>query len=460
MIQRLDESMGFPNREFGDVYHNPSDPEDKMVFQDFKAYPDGAPNWPDIRTRDRDWKKIGHWMAQQGQIKELNKPNAGMLAMMAVHMLDPKTKQHWFFVKWVKDNLNLRGKFTGIPAGAVSDTHPGLVFKKGASETYRLKPTDIMSGAGPYTAKDVTTAINNIPATAGPPDLILQLQQAVSAAAKRQPWPITIENGAQYLAFHSKYTNEWLAPLALSGGTIPGPDRKNLETNLLAGKSMVNSKIFYSASVTETLSDSSVEASNGMTIYISSKQQGGGAAASLTGIHGVLEKKKAEFGSGFMRNPKVARFVKIVKLIVENGQTDGMLMVALYLGIITEDSWEGIVTGNHKKVAADVKALMKKFNARVDNPNYNPKFHLIAAIAQEVANRLNQEDFTDVFKAIINKASLVQVYMRTKIRDRVNLDILGMDVVWPPVFSGRIIFTAQKNFTSSEVRGKLGFKIT
>jgi hypothetical protein len=62
-------------------------------------------------------------------------------------------------------------------------------------------------------------------------------------------------------------------------------------------------------------------------------------------------------------------------------------------------------------------------------------------------------------KAIINKASLVQVYMQTKIRNKKDLDILGMQVVWPPVFSGKVIFTAQKTFTGSEVRGRLGFKI-
>lgn len=458
MIQQLDESVGFPNREFGDVYHNPSKPEDIMVFQDFKAYPEGLTAWPDVARRDKEWRKIWHWMDQQGEVKELNSPNAGMLGVMVVHMLDPKTKQHWFFAKWVKDVSIVKGKFTGIPAGAIGDEHPGLVYKTGASETYRLKPADIMSGAGPYTAKDVTTAINNIPATAGPPDLILQLQQAVSAAAKSQPWPITIEDGAQYLAFHTKYTNEWLAPLTLSGGMIPGPDRIMLEKNLLVGKSMINSKVFYSMSVGETLSDSSIEQA-GFKIFISSKQQGGGAAASLQGLYDVLKNKKAEFGTGFFKNPKVAKFVEVIRLIVENGSLEGMLLSAVAVGTIPEQDMKLLMAGQHAEVSAKTKKLMASFNARQDNPNYSPYYHQVAAIATAMCAKLNEEDYTDVFKAIINKASLVQVYIKTKIRNKKDLDIQGMDVVWPPVFTGKVIFTSQKTFTSSEVRGRLGFKI-
>jgi hypothetical protein len=458
MIQQLDESVGFPNREFGDVYHNPSNPQDAMTFQDFKAYPDGQSSWPDAVKRDKDWKKLWHWMQQIGTVKELNKPNASMLGVLVVHMLDPVLNQHWFFAKWVKDLTVIKGKFTGIPAGAINDTHPGLVYKKGASESYKLKPTDLMSSAGPFGPKDVMSAVKNIPATAAPADLIQQLQFAVNHVAARKPWPISIPNGAQYIAFHSKYTNEWLAPMTLSAGMIPGPDRLMLEKNLMAGKSMVNADIYYSSSVSETLSDSSID-KDGFKIYISSKQQGGGAAASLQGIYDVLTSKKKEFGTGFFKNAKVARFVRIVTDIVARGSLDGMLHAAAEMGVITQEEIVYLESKQMKKVSAKTKKLASSFNARTDNPNYDPYYHLIAAIATATCAKLNAEDYTDVFKAIINKASLVQCYMQTKIRNKTDLDILGMQVVWPPVFSGKVIFTAQKTFTSSEVRGRLGFKI-
>ena len=239
---------------------------------------------------------------------------------------------------------------------------------------------------------------------------------------------------------------------------IPGPDRIMLEKNLLAGKSMVNSKVYYSMSVGETLSDSSIEQS-GFRIYISSKQQGGGAAASLQGLYDVLKNKKAEFGTGFFKNAKVARFVKIISYIVENGALEGMLLSAVHVGTIPEQDMKLLMAGQHTKVTAKTKKLMASFNARQDNPNYNPYYHQIAAIATAMCAKLNEEDYTDVFKAIINKASLVQCYMQTKIRNKKDLDILGMQVVWPPVFTGKVIFTAQKTFTGSEVRGRLGFKI-
>lgn len=459
MIQQLDESVGFPNREFGDVYHNPSKPEDSMVFQDFQAYPTGLTAWPDAARRDKDWKKLWHWMTQQGEVKELNTPNAAMLGVMVVHMLDPKTKQHWFFSKWVKDISSVKGKFTGIPAGAIDDAHPGLVYKKGASESLKLKPTDLLNMIGPWSAQQLMREIGNWDLRAqGPEDLVSQLMEAIVHVAQRKPWPCTIEDGAQYLAFHSKYTNEWLAPLALSAGMIPGPDRTMLEKGLLAGKSMINADVYYSMSVSETLSDSSID-KDGFKIYISSKQQGGGAAASLQGLYDVLKNKKAEFGSGFFKNPKVAKFVKIIGSIVENGSLEGMLMAAVAVGTIPEQDMKLLMAGQNTKVSAKTKKLMLSFNARQDNPNYSPYYHQVAAIATAMCAKLNDEDYTDVFKAIINKASLVQVYMQTKIRNKKDLDILGMQVVWPPVFSGKVIFTAQKTFTGSEVRGRLGFKI-
>ena len=459
MIQQLDESVGFPNREFGDVYHNPIKPEDSMVFQDFKAYPEGLTAWPDAARRDKEWKKLWHWMKQQGEVKELNTPNAAMLGVMVVHMLDPKTKQHWFFAKWVKDISIVKGKFTGIPAGAIDDAHPGLVYKKGASESLKLKPTDLLNMIGPWSAQQLMREIGNWDLRAqGPEDLVSQLMEAIVHVARRKPWPCTIEDGAQYLAFHSKYTNEWLAPLALSAGMIPGPDRTMLEKGLLAGKSMINADIYYSMSVSETLSDSSID-KDGFKIYISSKQQGGGAAASLQGIYDVLTSKKKEFGTGFFKNAKVARFVRIVTDIVARGSLDGMLHAAAEMGVITQEEIVYLESKQMKKVSAKTKKLASSFNARTDNPNYDPYYHLIAAIATATCAKLNAEDYTDVFKAIINKASLVQCYMQTKIRNKTDLDILGMQVVWPPVFSGKVIFTAQKTFTSSEVRGRLGFKI-
>jgi hypothetical protein len=458
MIDQLDESTGFPNREFGDVYHSPINKDDVLIFQDFKAYPDDAVQWTDSAKRDKAWNKIQHYLKQVGEIKELNKPNAGMLGVLVVHMMDPKTKKHWFFCKWVRDLSVVKGKFTGIPAGAIADDHPGFVYKKGASESYKLKPSDIMGGEGPFTPQQVVAAVKRIPGNAGPPDLIEQLQFAVEQIATRKPWPITIIDGAQNMSFHTKYTNEWLAPLVLSAGMIPKQDRTNIELNLMAKKSMVNSSIYYSKGVSDTLSDSSIE-KEGFRVYISSKQQGGGAAASILGIYEVLTKKRSEFGTGFFKQPKVAQFDKIVKLIVNSPSLEGMLAVAIMMGVITDAEYELILAGQVNKLPAKTKKLAQTFNARKDNPRYNPYFHLIAAIATATCARLNQIDFTDVFKAIINKASLVQCYLHTKIRNTKDLDLLDMQTVWPPIIEGKITFTAQKNFTSSEVRGRLGFKI-
>lgn len=466
-------SSGFPNRQFGDVYHNPNEPTDLMQFQDFKSYPKdidkawrgpSSDNWPTESVRNSKWNQIKTVLEKIGSIKEVNKPISSLLGVLVAHMFDPKTKEHWFFVKWVENVKIVVKKFTSIPAGTIHDAHPGLIFGKGSSETYKLKPSNVLGNdSGPYSPIEIWKRINKI-TTGAPVELISQLSQAVNDASKKKNWPITITGGAQYSAFHTKYTNEWIAPIALSRG-YPNSQKKMLEIALFDGQPMDGAEIFYSTSPTEKLTDSYIE-KNVSRIDISSKQSNsGGAAASLDGIYEIYMKKKLEFPRGFFNRPQVKDFIQVVSVIMSSPATEGMLNVAVILGIIAENQIRPLLDA--KRGMSDSAAgyspetiqLRMRYGAKINHPDYDPHRHLIAGIAKAVCEELNKKGFSDVFKAILNKGALVQCYIST-VTSGDDLNLTGMRIVWPAEFDGDIVFTSGKTFDATRgTTGRLGFKI-
>jgi len=458
----LTEASGFSNRELGDIYHNPHDPSDLLEFRSMTPYPTNATAWPDAATAQKAWAKIRARLS--GEVIEVNKPNAGLLSVMVVYMWDPATSEDFYFAKWTKDTTSMQGKFLNIPAGAREAEHPGYKFKKGASETYLLKPSDVLSSAGPYNVQRIISALNGITAEAAPADVTEQLQTAVSELSIHD-WPITIPGGSKYAAFHSKYTNEWLAPIAVSQGKISAADVKKIQQGIAGGKSFRGAQIYYPVSGSETLIDSYIRRGD-VNIQISSKAQGGGASASIKGIRDTVEKFRDRFDAGFFRKTKVKKFMDAIDSIMDRSAIDGVLHLAETLQIISANDAAILELQSNfetnpnrvQRLSKKTRDLMIDYPAATDNPNYKPYFHAVMAVAKAVCKQLNADNYTDQFREILNKADMVQCYLNTKVKGD-DLVLTGMDVIYPAVFSGNIWFTAGKAYTSTAIKGRIGFKI-
>jgi hypothetical protein len=63
---------------------------------------------------------------------------------------------------------------------------------------------------------------------------------------------------------------------------------------------------------------------------------------------------------------------------------------------------------------------------------------------------------TDFFKAVLNKASMVQVYTDTQ-RSAKGIAFSDFNVVWPPTFTGSIIIESDHYTSNAKPSKKISF---
>lgn len=461
----LQESRGFAARKPGDQFVDPTNTEDLATFEGLTLLPEAGTESFDSNQEFldayRDWKTQTE---QTRTVYELNKPISVIRSAMVVNMDTPRGLES--FVLFTKDNRKLEGRLTDIPPHTIPN-HGGYVLNRATSLSERagLKPSDVLSGKKMYSPKQVAALLDPARATAGD-EAVDQMQGYLTALASKQGKDYVIKNGAKNASLHQKYLGEWAAPVALITGQFdPISQLPELEDAMLEGQSIKNAKIVYNTNVSEALFDSSVDL-KGMEILISSKaHKGGGAAASLKGIHDTINNKQEEFPSEFWTNPKNQRFRDIVDNIMTKSAIDGVLELASQEKIIPKNDVAKIKDAIQSKDADETafsiatQRMMADYAANKNHPNYNAGKHALASISRKLCKKLNDENYTDVAKAILNKSNVVQMMFVTGVKGA-DLVAKGFQLVWPPKFDGVIKFFADKAFSATEIKGRLGFKIS
>lgn len=267
---------------------------------------------------------------------------------------------------------------------------------------------------------------------------------------------------------------EVATPLALISGALAGGQYAQVQSELLGpmGVNWSSAKsIFYPAALNEPLYDSELVWNNEVTLRISNKAGGKGGAASLSSIAGVITKYPERFTAADRSalSGKYKKFVSVIDIIIKNKALPGMLAAAVALGYVTEQESEIVKYYHDNKIVSGTAGLTKTlvdilnnpsiFAAKTDKPDYAVCYHLTAALARLVVKDLNQDIAltTDFFRFILSKANLIQVNQFTKrTGDAVGWD--RFDVVWPPVFVGKIKFDASDYQGNKPVRARLAFK--
>ena len=97
-----------------------------------------------------------------------------------------------------------------------------------------------------------------------------------------------------------------------------------------------------------------------------------------------------------------------------------------------------------------------KFNTKVIG--FNVGNAITAALVKEVGNHVNNKtDFSDAALKLLNNASIIQLYTKTKLQGD-DVVVTNYDAVYPPKFSGRIGLDGGKNYYSTRIGGKFSFK--
>lgn len=266
---------------------------------------------------------------------------------------------------------------------------------------------------------------------------------------------------------------EVASPLALINGKLCTGNWAQVNTELLnpLGVSWTNAtQVYYPAAGNEPLYDSQLVWPNGTKLRISNKAEGKGGAASTVSILEVITKYPERFSKQdrAMMAPggKYYDFVEALKIIAANKSFVGPVKLAIQFKYIDEQEGAVVLSYLENKISSGTEGLtprlikiLEVMKAKTDLPDYKISYHLIAALARVVVNHLNQnvELTTEFFKFILSRANLIQVNQFTNRKD----DAIGwnsFEVVWPPVFTGKIKFSASDFQSNKKPTSRLSFK--
>ena len=464
MTVMLTESRGFAARQVGDSFVDPQNPGDTATFEGLEFLPAKEPAYADHDVFLKAYKTWRTRNQTKSTIYEINNVRTVSKAAMVVRMQSERGTE--LFVLFTVDNANPEGKLTSIPAHVVSDTHGGYVLNRQTSLSERagVKPSDVLASRKQYKPTQVAELLDAARPTAGD-QVVDQMQSYLSALANKKGANFVIKDGAQYASLHQKYLGEWAAPIALITGAFdPKHQITQIQDNMLDGEPVRLGKIEYNLSPTAALFDSSVVV-KGMHVHISSKaHKGGGAAASLKSMYDTIHKNLDKFDPNFWRTKKHKEFRQIVEEINQKSAPEGVLSLAVSQGIIPASEPDKILrliqdSGAKVTLQRPVKTLMASYAANEQHPQYNPGKHAVAAIAKKLSDELNSVDYTNVAKTILSMSNVVQMSFVTGVSGK-DLVAKGFHLIWPPEFDGKVYFYSAKNFSATEIKGKLGFKIS
>jgi hypothetical protein len=464
MTNMLNESRGFAARKPGDAFVDPKNTSDQATFQGLTLLPAKQYAYDTPEEFQKAYDRWHNKLSAQSAIYEINKLRSVIKAAMIITMQSSRGMEN--FVLFTVDNKTPEGKLTSIPPHVVNSQHGGYVLNKSTSLSERagVKPSDVLVSKKSYKPAEVSALLDEARSTAGD-QIVDQMQSYLDALVKKQGTNFVIKNGAQFASVHQKYLGEWAAPIALITSQVqPKSQIPQIQDNMLEGNLLRLGKVEYNQNPTDTLSDSSVVV-KGMHVHISSKaHKGGGAAASLKGIHDTIQKNLNKFDPNFWRTKKNNQFRKIVDLIMSKSAPEGVLDLSVDMELIPATEPAKILKLINQKDAKvslhrTVRALMAGYAANEQHPQYNAGKHALAAIAKKLCDELNNTDYTLVAKTILSMSNIVQMMFVTGIQGK-DLIAKGFDLIWPPEFDGKIYFYSGKNFSATEIKGKLGFKIS
>ena len=423
-----------------------------------------------VKGRDKAQAAIAEWMESSGvkpqNFKMVNAPN--MAAALSI----------W---KNKKGELIVYGRYaSNIRTGALGITWPNSQFAgetgyssediASKSENVALKPSDLFT-EDLMTVPQLLTIVNKKLPEDLPEDLKVIVPAMLNAVARGEE--TYVPGAAEHRAVIEKYVGEYAAAIAVITGNFITGNYEDAERDVLApqGADWSNMKLMqFPTSTTTALVDSYVYSEDETAhVAISSKAGGGGASASLSSVAKILDKKADQFDNKFLA--KNEELIHGINLLANNSAVEGVYKTAKLYNILSDhdikiihyltksfDKDEKILSGRLKKLARTYPTAEYIEKTKM-HPNYNLGYRLLAAAARKVTDKLNGLNPTDLFRAVLAKSSMIQVYAKTQKRGD-SLAFVNFRVVFPATFTGTIVFDAQTNFFSTQPpKGRVTFKL-
>jgi hypothetical protein len=333
---------------------------------------------------------------------------------------------------------------------------------------FKLKPNELF-------ATDVDLPIAGLAETVKersdlPPEIDQQIRQLLANVESGNKTPVP---GAEaYMTTYEVDLGESAAPIALVTGHMVTGSYLEAEKALLAplGLSWASiESVTFPGAGSNLLYDSYLRLNKGTSLKVSSKDKKGGAAAAVTGLMKDIEENPERF-SEVTSNKNYQQILEIIKTVADNSAKAGPLVLAQQFGFIDKNDGQTILNllGKGQPYAPDAKwartpgiqMALKRKGAKFQDPAYDMGFHILAGVAELVADKLNQmPGMSDFFKAVLERSTMVQVKAGMQ-KSGNGANFNSFQVIYPPVFNGIIKVVAGNNYMATRKPiGKISFKI-
>ena len=441
----ISESKGIFGRKEGDAFVD--DLGHPITFKNVDIYPStkAGDMFPDQESMDDAISQV----TNKTNIESINARNSSTRAFAVATFVHQDGKEEVILKYFNRVPSNLMGSWKNneVPRGWKLQTKTAQKARSG------LSPQDLIKTDKPFV--DVESVIATVEKNGAAPEIVEGLRMA---AEGKMP---VFRGQAQNLEAIRDQLGEIIQPIAIVSGLIRGDIDKAGSTILQTP--FANCRMTWPMSRTSELIDSSFyNPDNGASVGISSKG-GKGAAASVGNLWASIKKADREKNVALLQENKTV--VDVVKTLVENPAKEGPLVLALDRGLISQE------------LANEVRALLKKpkismdelspeasemfraFGSQPNAPGYNIALVLLSNIAKTAAADVNKDPaFSKGCLAFLNQASIVQIYTSAAARGE-DAVITGFKSVYPPNYSGTAKLDAGKNYTSTQIKGKISFQL-
>ena len=289
----------------------------------------------------------------------------------------------------------------------------------------------------------------------------------------------TVTINPEYKANYEVQYGEVAAPLAITSGVnVSGSiqDAENILLNYLdpGVKFQSIQQVEFPENIAEQLIDSYLITPNGSKVGVSSKNNKGGAAASISSIIDTINNKMdliEERVPTFRKRFKY--YLNILKVMEGNPGKKVAFDVAAAMKIITpqvaEQAYNAMLAGPN-----DIESLKaidngKYYTLTIDYPGYKPTrthnmyqlhYHSTASLARMVAEKFNEntQEVKDFFGTVLESSNMIQVM--TKLSEKEGqASFTDFNVIYPPTFTGGIELLAGSYFYATKPPAGFTFKI-
>ena len=444
----LTEAKGVFGRKVDDKFVNQDG--DELQFKSIEIFPsvNAGDQYPDVNTLNKALSQaIG---AADAEI--VNKKKPGDRAFAVAKLTWPNANQQvevWVkFFNRVPKNLVGSWQNKEVPSGWKLATKTAAKARSGLAPQDLIKTDAALAGS----AAIISTVAKN----GASPEIVNGLKMA---AAGKPPVFVGQVDSAEAIR---DVLGEIVQPIAIMSGLVQG-DIEQARASIL-GIPWNQCTVSFPQSRTKGLTDSEFKnPKTGATIGISSKG-GKGANASVGNLYATIKKLKKEDTQKILTT--YATVVGIIEKLATSNAKEGPLVLGEQMGLITPEVGQEvrrylkINTANASQLSPDAAALFKSFGSKADSVGYSVGLVLLANVAKKLAAKINTDpSFSKACLALLNQSSIVQVYSTIKVVKGKDVAFTGFRSVYPPNYSGTVKADAGKNYTSTQVKGKITFAL-